>query len=148
MGSSPMMDIQYFFVFVTNLFFCCPYFSFMSLICPSRFIFHLVFFVFMTDLFIHLDIFCFCFCLFKLRDASTMHISNPPYGSAEYFIKSSSHCLFIKSSKELNENIIFLCGHDWSKSVLIWFLLWLAEQTRGKVDGLRPLWHTIAVLAG
>jgi hypothetical protein len=79
-GSSPMVDVQYFFVFVTN-FFCCPYFSFMSLICPSRFIFHLVFFVFMTDLFIHLDIFCFCFCLFKLRDASTMHISNPPYGS-------------------------------------------------------------------
>jgi hypothetical protein len=67
----------------------------MSLICPSRFIFHLVFFVFVTDLFIHLDI--FCFCLFKLRDASIMHISNPPYGSTEYFIKSSSHSLFIPS---------------------------------------------------
>jgi hypothetical protein len=51
----------------------------------------------MTDLFIHLDIFCFCFCLFKLRDASTMNISNPPYGSTDYFIKSSSHCLFIPS---------------------------------------------------
>jgi hypothetical protein len=46
-GSSPMVDVQYFFVFVTNLFFCCPYFSFMSLICPSRFIFHLVFFLFL-----------------------------------------------------------------------------------------------------
>jgi hypothetical protein len=87
----------FFFVFVTNLFFCCPYFSFMSLICPFRFIFHLVFFVFVTDLFIHLDIFCFCFCLFKLRDASTMHISNPLYRSTEYFIKSSSHSLFIPS---------------------------------------------------
>jgi hypothetical protein len=42
-GSSPMVDVQYFFVFVTNLFFCCPYFLFMPLICPSRFIFHLVF---------------------------------------------------------------------------------------------------------
>jgi hypothetical protein len=69
----------------------------MSLICLSRFIFHLVFFVLVTDLFIHLDIFCFCFCLFKLRDGSTMHISNLPYGSMEYFIKSSSHCLFIPS---------------------------------------------------
>jgi hypothetical protein len=28
------------------------------------------------------------------------------------------------------------------------FLLWLAEQTRGKVDGLRPLWNTAALLAG
>jgi hypothetical protein len=39
-----------------------------------KFISHLDFFVFVTDLFIHLDIFCFYFCLFKLRDARTMHI--------------------------------------------------------------------------
>ena len=26
-----------------------------------------------------------------------------------------------------------LCGRDWSKSVPIWFLLWLVEQTRGKL---------------
>jgi hypothetical protein len=32
--------------------FCCPNFSFMSLICPSRFISHPDFFVFVTDLFI------------------------------------------------------------------------------------------------
>jgi hypothetical protein len=41
-GSSPMVDVQYFFVFVTNLFF----FVHISLICLFRFIFHLVFFCF------------------------------------------------------------------------------------------------------
>jgi hypothetical protein len=40
------------FVFVTYLFFCQD-FSFMSLICPSRFISHPDFFVFVTALFIH-----------------------------------------------------------------------------------------------
>jgi hypothetical protein len=89
-GSSPMVGVQYF--LSLSLFFCCPYFSFMSLICPSRFMSCLDFFVFVTDFFIYPDIFCFCFCLFKLRDARTMHISNPPYGSTEYFIKSSSLC--------------------------------------------------------
>jgi hypothetical protein len=38
-GSSPMIGMlsYFFFVFDTD-FFCCPDFSFMSLICPSRFI--------------------------------------------------------------------------------------------------------------
>jgi hypothetical protein len=40
-GLSPAVIV--FFVFVTNLFFCCLYFSFMSLICPPRFISHLDF---------------------------------------------------------------------------------------------------------
>jgi hypothetical protein len=44
LGSSPTVDDQYFFVFVTDLFFCCPDFSFMSLICLSRFISHPDFF--------------------------------------------------------------------------------------------------------
>jgi hypothetical protein len=39
------------FLSVTD-FFCCPDFSFMSLICPSRFISYPDFFVFVTDLFI------------------------------------------------------------------------------------------------
>jgi hypothetical protein len=43
MGLSPTMGVQYFFVFVTDLFFCCLDFSFMSLICLYRFISHLVF---------------------------------------------------------------------------------------------------------
>jgi hypothetical protein len=92
-----MVDVQYFFVFVTNLFFLLSIFFVYVANLSVQIYFLSSFFVFMTDLFIHLDIFCFCFCLFKLRDASTMHISNPPYGSMEYFIKSSSHCLFIPS---------------------------------------------------
>jgi hypothetical protein len=85
-GSSPWWVFNIFFVFITNLFFYCPYFSFMSLICPSRFISHLDFFVFLTDLFIYLDI--FCFCLFKLRDARTMHISGSIFIFAHLLSKS------------------------------------------------------------
>jgi hypothetical protein len=58
-GLSPTVSILILFVFVTDLFFCCPDFSFMSLICPSRFISYPEFFVFVTDLFIRLDIFLF-----------------------------------------------------------------------------------------
>jgi hypothetical protein len=54
-SSSTMVVFLILFVFVTYLFFCCPDFSFMSLICPSRFISHQVFFV--TDLFIRLEFF-------------------------------------------------------------------------------------------
>jgi hypothetical protein len=42
------------FVFVTYLFFCCPYFSFMSLICPSWFIFHPILFLWLICLFVQI----------------------------------------------------------------------------------------------
>jgi hypothetical protein len=80
-GSSPMVDVQYFFVFVTNFFLLSIFFVYVADLSVQIYFSSSFFFIFMTDLFIHLDIFCFCFCLFKLRDASTMHISNPPYGS-------------------------------------------------------------------
>jgi hypothetical protein len=60
-----------FFVFVTNFFLLSIFFVYVADL-SVKFISHLDFFV--TDLFIHLDIFCFYFCLFKLRDARTMHI--------------------------------------------------------------------------
>jgi hypothetical protein len=90
-GSSPMVGVQYFLslsliCFLLSIFFIYVADLFVWIYFSSRF------FVFVTDLFIHPDIFCFCFCLFKLRDERTMHISNPPYGSTEYFIKSSGRC--------------------------------------------------------
>jgi hypothetical protein len=55
-GLSPTVGV---FLSLSLIFFCCPDFLFMSLICPSKFISHPVFFVFVTDLFIHPDIFLF-----------------------------------------------------------------------------------------
>jgi hypothetical protein len=114
-GSSTMVDIQYFFVFVTNLFFVVHIFRLCRwFVRPD--LFFILFF--MTDLFIHLDIFYFCFYLFKLRDTSTMHISNLPYESTEYFIKSSSHCLFIPS--------IFIF---WTLIIIFLFIKYIMEYT-------------------